>query len=612
MRKLYVVLMVIFVVGSVWAEFERYVIDTKVGAEEFANVEVVEEVSSKAVGCSVSWVLEDTGIYLQNRGVFGIQSDLTIRGSRFNQTSVAVNGVVMNDIQSGHLNLSLPITIYDVGVLGVQKSGNSTIYGSDAIGGVVDFKFWDVPEENVKIKLYSGDYGLIGSVASVSRGFGPIGIRLSFDRKRSDGYRFNTDFDTWIANLTLLSKFYGFDALAFVGHLEKFYGASKFYRTEAREREIVTMSMFALSKDNFKFNVFYKRSLDNYTVNIVVPNSQVNTHNKASGGVDIQNTFSFGDLGNLFVKLEGRWNVIDSVADIGGVVTNLLGNRYDIPFAVVGEYGIMPLEALSLALGLRADFWYVGDRRYGIILSPSFKSYYYLLPSLKVSGSANRFFRVPTYVELYYYDGVAFGNTNLLPEEGWNYELNLSYFFDRGKKTFAYISGFWRDSLNVIDFADDKTIPGIRYEATNIRWISGGGVEVGLNFDTTMLLNNDGKVKVFYAYAKFDSGVPLNFTFRYDKYLEHQLNVSVLQKFGRLELYLLTSLRNRFEGRDSAGNLLPYTTYTLVNGRLAWEVLSGCKVFVEGYNLGDVGYEDISGVKMPGRWIWAGMEFNMM
>ncbi|MCS7299771.1 MAG: TonB-dependent receptor [Spirochaetia bacterium] len=610
--RLVVILALVFLSGVAFGEFESYVIDSAVGGEESSTVELIDKVASRSLGGSITSVLEEAGIYLQNRGIFDVQNDLTIRGTRFSQNSVALNGIVLNDIQSGHLSLSLPLTIYDIGFVGIQKSGNATLYGSDTIGGVVDYNIFDLIEENVKFKLYSGDYGLFGGVASISKGFGVVGVRFSFDRKLSSGYKFNTEFDSWTVNSTIISKLYGFDTVIFVGHLEKSYGASKFYGTEAKEKEIVNLITLNLKYETFKVDGFYKSSIDNYVVNILLPSSQVNNHIKSSLGIGVQNVFRFGDFGDLFLRGEIRWNAIDSTANVGGSITNLLGNRYDLPFAVVGEYGVKPLEGLFLAVGLRTDVWSVGDRKYDPILSPSLKGYYYILPSLKFSGNVNRFFRVPTYVELYYYDGVAFGNTNLSPEEGWNYEVNLNYYFDETKKTFLYLSGFWRDSINVIDFADDRNIPGLLFQATNIRWISGGGVELGFNFDTSSLVGDEGNFKLFYAYSKFDSGVPQNFTFRYDKYLEHQANLSLLQKFRGFEGYLLISFRNRFEGKDSKGNLLPYTSYTLINGRISYEVVTGGRIFVEGYNLGNVKYEDINRVEMPGRWIWAGIEFNLM
>ncbi|MCX8029007.1 MAG: TonB-dependent receptor [Brevinematales bacterium] len=612
MRKVVLILMFSCLFSLGFGMFEKYVIDTKVGLESSANVEVVKDFSSRSIGGSIVSPLEEAGIYLQNRQIFDIQSDLTIRGTRFSQTSVALNGVVLNDIQSGHLNLSLPITVYDIDHVGIQKSGNSTMYGSDTIGGVVDFRISDSVEENLKFKIYSGDYGLFGGVGSISKGFGPFGVVLSFDKKRSDGYKFNTEFESWVVNAKIVSKLYGANTMLFLGHLEKKYGASRFYGTEAKEKEFVNLAMLNVDYGMLKFNFFYKSSLDNYVVNITIPSSQVNNHYKQSVGTDVSSLFDFGNFGNLFVRLEARWNGIDSTANISGNITNLLGNRYDVPMAIVGEYGVSPVDGSFVGFGIRSDFWYFGDRQYGTIVSPSFKGYYYITPEFKVSLNANRFFRVPTYVELYYYDGVAFGNTNLKPEEGWDYEMTMNYYFDGSKETFLYISGFWRDALNIIDFADNKTIPGSRFEAVNIRWISGGGVEVGLNFDTTQVIGENGNIKLFYSYSKFDSGAPNEFTFRYDKYLEHQLNLSILQKFKGFQLYLMTSLRNRFEGKALDGSLLPYTTYTLINGKVSYEVITGGRLFVEGYNLGNVKYEDINRVEMPGRWLWVGFEYSFM
>jgi vitamin B12 transporter len=605
MRRLLIASLLLILVANAFTfgtELEEYVVDTRV-SEGYSVVEVLTNVNNYV---SFRSLLEASGIYLQNRAPFDIQSDVSIRGSRFSQVSFALGGVSFNDIQTGHLNLSLPFTVYDIDSVSIQKSGNSTIYGSDAIGGVINFDISKEIIEGVNIRSYVGGYGLFGSTFSVSKGFGVLGFRLSFDKKRSDGWKFNTDFDQWILNTTFVSKLFGGEFVLFVGHIEKKYGASLFYGTEARESEVGTLGIASFGFGKFKVNLLAKSAIDNYIVNISSPTTQTNNHVKYQSVLSVEDTFDFGNYGSLFVRVEGRGNVIDSKAYTTNGETNLLGNRYDVPFGVVFEYGFSPIDKSSLSIGLRNDIWYLGDRVYGVVTSPSLKGYYYIIDSIKVSGSASRFFRVPTYIELYYYDGIAFGNTNLKPEEGWNYELNLFYFLNEEQSSYLFVSGYWRDALNVIDFADDRSIPGLRFEAQNIRWISGGGVEVGLNFSHNLL--EGGLLKVFYSYSKFDSGVPDNYTFRYDKYLEHQANLVIYQNLYGFGIYTLVSFRNRFEGKDANGNLLPYTTYTLINAKVSYELLSGVKLFVEGENLGDVEYEDINKVKMPRRWIWGGIE----
>ena len=54
----------------------------------------------------------DPSIDLRQRGPNNIQGDLSIRGSTFGQTLVLVDGLRMNDVQSGHHNLDLPVPLF--------------------------------------------------------------------------------------------------------------------------------------------------------------------------------------------------------------------------------------------------------------------------------------------------------------------------------------------------------------------------------------------------------------------------------------------------------------------------------------------------------------------
>ena len=57
----------------------------------------------------VDILASDPAVDLQERGPNGVQSDLSIRGSSFGQTLVLVDGLRMNDAQTGHHNLDLPM-----------------------------------------------------------------------------------------------------------------------------------------------------------------------------------------------------------------------------------------------------------------------------------------------------------------------------------------------------------------------------------------------------------------------------------------------------------------------------------------------------------------------
>ncbi len=53
--------------------------------------------------------------------------------------SILVNGLRLNDVQTGHNNLDLPFPFAAVERIEVLKGAGSTLYGSDAMGGAVNF-----------------------------------------------------------------------------------------------------------------------------------------------------------------------------------------------------------------------------------------------------------------------------------------------------------------------------------------------------------------------------------------------------------------------------------------------------------------------------------------
>ena len=51
----------------------------------------------------------DSSVDLRQRGQSNIQTDVSIRGSTFGQTLILLNGLRLNDVQSGHHNLDIPV-----------------------------------------------------------------------------------------------------------------------------------------------------------------------------------------------------------------------------------------------------------------------------------------------------------------------------------------------------------------------------------------------------------------------------------------------------------------------------------------------------------------------
>ena len=77
------------------------------------------------------------GIEVQARGPMGAQSDIVIRGGTFQQVLILIDGLRLNDPNSGHFGSYFPISPAEIDRIEVLKGASSAVYGSEAVGGVV-------------------------------------------------------------------------------------------------------------------------------------------------------------------------------------------------------------------------------------------------------------------------------------------------------------------------------------------------------------------------------------------------------------------------------------------------------------------------------------------
>jgi iron complex outermembrane receptor protein len=119
------------------------------------------------------------------------QADLSIRGSSFNQIVVLVDGIRVSDVQSGHYNLDLAVPTASIERIEILRGGASTLYGADAIGGVVNI----VTRRggSSAIAAHAGTFGTVGSDLAIADS-GRVAFRVSGDARRSDGHRVGTDY----------------------------------------------------------------------------------------------------------------------------------------------------------------------------------------------------------------------------------------------------------------------------------------------------------------------------------------------------------------------------------------------------------------------------------
>ncbi len=96
------------------------------------------EIQSMPARTVTEILLYASGIDLRQRGPNGIQADLQVQGSTFDQVLLLINGVKMSDPQTGHHQLNLSISPEIIERIEIVKGAAAHVYGVNALAGVVN------------------------------------------------------------------------------------------------------------------------------------------------------------------------------------------------------------------------------------------------------------------------------------------------------------------------------------------------------------------------------------------------------------------------------------------------------------------------------------------
>ncbi len=171
---------------------------------------------------------QDSSLDVQQR-VPGSEADLSIRGTTFEETSILVNGLRLSDVQTGHNNLDIPFPFESVQRIEVLKGAGSTLYGSDAMGGVVNF-ITAVPETSeIRLGAGVGNFGTNQQNGALTLARKRFSEELTFVRELSTGFIPDRDY----RNLAIASESRINTALGasdvLLGISDRPYGAAGFY-----------------------------------------------------------------------------------------------------------------------------------------------------------------------------------------------------------------------------------------------------------------------------------------------------------------------------------------------------------------------------------------------
>jgi iron complex outermembrane receptor protein len=525
-----------------------------------------------------------SGIDIRNRGVEGVQTDISIRGGTFEQTLILIDGIKMSDPQTGHHNANLPISIDVVERIEILKGDVSGTYGPNAFSGVINLITKSGQERYVKFKTTGGENAFFEGSAGLSIPLGITSNYISVSKKKSDGYRHNTNFDivNFFVNSSSVLEIGKVNLL--YGYNDKSFGANSFYtdrfpgQWENTTTQLLTISGNLGSHNLFLVpKVFWRKHFDDYMLDYTNPSFYRNKHTSNSYGIEIQTTF-ISNAGKTSLGAEIIFDELES---------SNLGNHNRGKKGVLSEHLFSPIEKLNIVIGAFAyNYSSIGWK-----IWPSFSFSYSEKPELRFWGSAGKAFRLPSFTELYYKSPASNGNPNLRYEETTNYQIGVNTTLNNVQFN---ISLFHNKANNIIDWVRENK--NFAWRSENISKISTNGAEINLYYKTVFPLIE--KISVGYTYLHSDKSIErLESRYALD-HLRHQL-IAII--FAKLQFNVANTWSFRYEDRVNFEN------HFLIDVLFS-KIVENVNIYLRINNLLNKSYKDIAGVPLPGRWIFLGLE----
>jgi len=113
------------------------------------------------------------GVDIRSRGAMGVQSDISLRGGSFDQGLIMIDGIPLNDPQTGHHNLSQAISLDDIERVEILAGPATRWFGANAFSGGINF-IRKLPEPNLfSVSVSGGQYGYLNARAETGENTQP-------------------------------------------------------------------------------------------------------------------------------------------------------------------------------------------------------------------------------------------------------------------------------------------------------------------------------------------------------------------------------------------------------------------------------------------------------
>lgn len=521
---------------------------------------------------------QEAGIDIRRQGIYGMQADLYIRGGSFDQTLLLIDGIKVEDPQTGHhtLNIALPLEV--IKRIEIIKGPAARIFGQNAFTGAINIVTKTNGDLKNNVGFQLGSYNQQHATATLGKSLDKASVMGHASINSSEGYRYNTDFQNqnYFLKSSFNTKTTPIDVIATFS--ERKFGGNQFYAINAKEQYEETQSSLVgistiIKRGDLKISpqLYWKRNQDMYLYIRNNPSVYRNLHISNKVGIQINSSYSssFGVTGFGIDVAKVKMN------------SNRLGNRERWMGNFFLEHRFSLLDnKLDVTPGVAVNYF----SEFDFNAFPGIDLGYRINDSFRVYANAGYTYRVPTYNDLYYVGRQDIGNENLVPERAISEEIGLKYF---GNKINASVAFFNRDSDNLIDYTkeneDDK------WQSNNLKRLNSNGIEAQLS-SPFKLGQYTQSLSLGYTYLNEDLGtVKSNFSKYVINSLNQHLTANIKTQFSK---NFSQSVVYKFADRANGEN------YSVVDVQLKL-MINTLELTLTGNNIFNASYIETGIVPMP-------------
>lgn len=543
------------------------------------------DIESSTAADLTTLLRQESSVEIAQTGGLGAQSAIRIRGSEADHVLVLIDGVRVNSVTSGTTAID-QILLDEIERIEIVRGNVSSVYGSEAIGGVVQI-FTRRGSGDLKIsgRLGAGADDTRKLSVAVGGAMGDTRVRLGAAHTRTDGFssldpRFipgsyfdftpgdvdadgykNTSLNFNLSHQIRAGHDVGVTAFHSRGDVE-FDGA---YENHSEQ----TLTALGAYSENhwvpgWRSRIEFSQGTDDLKSDLDgVDAGRLRSRNRQLGWI---NQLHAGP-GSLRVGIEGLWQQLDTDAPY---------SQDDRNVGTVSAGYTLASGAHDLQASVRHDDYSdFGGHTTGLV-GYGFR----MTPALRVSATVSTAFRAPTFNELY---GPYGSNPDLDPERARSTEAGLTY---SGGWGIARATVFFTRTSDLINF--------VNWTATNVDEAENRGVEMSWS-------GKIAGVEVRSA-ATFQKPEDMTTGLALLRRAEHFGSLSVGQQLGvfdwRTEV-LASGARPDIHVTEYTRTNVP--GYAVINLNLGWRLAPGWKLGGKLVNLLDKDYALVHGYNTQGR-----------